>query len=203
MLRKFEMDLPVINQAPAERADAARNRRRILAAAQMLFERDGVGCTSMDQIATEAGVGKGTLFRRFGDRATLALAVLDQSERDFQDEILSGGPPLGPGAPPLTRLIAFGDAVIDLLDQYLDLALAAERAGATSYMRSSPHSVRWLHIRALVLEARPEIEDADYVADVLLAALSAPLYAHQRRSKLMDTERLKAGFADLVQRLLG
>jgi AcrR family transcriptional regulator len=77
-------DLPVLG-VPTERADAARNRQRILAAAQKLFTRDGVAATSMDAIALEAGVGKGTLFRRFGDRASLALALLESSERDFQE----------------------------------------------------------------------------------------------------------------------
>ena len=65
-------ELPVIGTDPPERADAARNRRRILAAAEKLFAENGVSCTSMDAIAAEAGVGKGTLFRRFGDRASLA-----------------------------------------------------------------------------------------------------------------------------------
>ena len=69
-------DLPVVNNDPPERADAARNRRRILAAAEKLFAENGVSCTSMDAIAAEAGVGKGTLFRRFGDRASLARCLL-------------------------------------------------------------------------------------------------------------------------------
>jgi AcrR family transcriptional regulator len=69
--------LPVLG-APSERADAAPNRQLILAAAEALFARDGVACTSMDAIAAEAGVGKGTLFRRFGDhRASLAFALRD------------------------------------------------------------------------------------------------------------------------------
>jgi AcrR family transcriptional regulator len=54
----------------------------------------------MDAVAAEAGVGKGTLFRRFGDRAGLAVALLDERERDLQAAVLSGPPPLGPGAPP-------------------------------------------------------------------------------------------------------
>jgi AcrR family transcriptional regulator len=94
------MELPVVQSEPPERADAARNRRRILAAAEKLFAERGVSCTSMDAIAAEAGVGKGTLFRRFGDRATLALAVLDESTRALQDALLHGEPPLGPGAAP-------------------------------------------------------------------------------------------------------
>src|ERR1700680_4145965 len=101
------IDLPVLG-APSERADAARNRRRILAAAERLFARDGVACTSMDAIAAEAGGGKGTFFPPFGARAPLALALLDASERAFQDAFIRGPAPLGPGAPPCERLIAFG-----------------------------------------------------------------------------------------------
>src|SRR4051812_6067478 len=117
------MELPVLGNQPRERADAARNRRRILAAAQRLFAERGVSCTSMDAIAAEAGVGKGTLFRRFGDRATLALAILDGGGRALQAGVLHGPPPLGPGAPACDRLIAFGHAVLDRLEAHVDLIL--------------------------------------------------------------------------------
>src|SRR3954453_24235843 len=92
--------LPTIDAEPCERADAARNRRRILAAAARLFEERGVERTSMEAIASEAGVGKGTLFRRFGDRAGLVHALLDERERAFQEALIRGDAPLGPGAPP-------------------------------------------------------------------------------------------------------
>ena len=203
MLSTRAMDLPVINpEISPERADAARNRRRILAAAERLFAENGVCCTSMDAIAAEAGVGKGTLFRRFGDRATLALAVLDETERELQESMFSGPPPIGPGAPPVERLIAFGEAVLDRIEQQTDLVVEAERHGKASYLQSSPHAVRWLHIRNLVREARPEA-DSDYVSDLLLGSLSAQLFVHQRETREMNVDRLKAGYADLVRRLLG
>src|SRR5580692_2777508 len=106
------IQLPILG-APTERSDAARNRALILDAADRLFARDGVSCTSMDAIAAEAGVGKGTLFRRFGDRASLVFALLDSVERVFQDGFISGPPPLGPGAPPDERLIAFGESLLE------------------------------------------------------------------------------------------
>jgi AcrR family transcriptional regulator len=196
------MELPVVQPEPAERADAARNRRRILAAAEKLFAERGVACTSMDAIAAEAGVGKGTLFRRFGDRATLALAVLDESTRALQDALLRGDPPLGPGAAPCARLRAFGDAMLDHLEANTDLLFEAEVASSGSFARSEPYAVYWLHVRMLVEEARPAC-DADYAADVLLGALNAQVFVHQRRVREMPLERLKAGYADLVGRLLG
>jgi AcrR family transcriptional regulator len=194
------MELPVLGTEPHERADAARNRRRILAAAQKLFAQNGVHCTSMDAIAAEAGVGKGTLFRRFGDRASLALAVLDESERALQDAIISGPPPLGPGAPPCRRLIAFGAAMLDRLSLHCDLLIDAEIGRSGAYLRSEPHAVHWLHVHALVEEARPDC-DVDYTTDVLLGALTAQIFAHQRRVRAMDLDRLKAGYADLVSRM--
>lgn len=195
------MELPVVDSVGAERADAARNRRRILAAAERLFAEHGVHRTTMDAIAIEAGVGKGTLFRRFGDRASLALAVLDETERTLQEEILRGAPPLGPGAPPRERLIAFGDAILDRTEQHSELMLEAELTGGMSYLRSSPRAARWLHVRTLVEQAGT-CGDPDYLADVLIGALGAPLYVHQRFALQREPEQLKAGFAALVERLL-
>ncbi len=77
--------LPLFGDERPERADAAANREKVLAAAAALFERCDPATVSMDAVAAEAGVGKGTLFRRFGDRASLARAVLSVYESEFQD----------------------------------------------------------------------------------------------------------------------
>src|SRR3954454_19611643 len=91
--------LPTIDTEPCERADAARNRRRILAAAAALIEAHGVEHVSMEAIAASAGAAKGSLFRRLGDRSGLGMALLDERTREFQDARIRGEPPLGPGAP--------------------------------------------------------------------------------------------------------
>src|SRR5690242_19242682 len=96
--------LPVIASEGGERADAARNRERILCTAARLFEERGADCVSMDDVADAAGVGKGTVFRRFGSRAALAQAVLSEHERELQEQVIRGDPPLGPGAAPRERL---------------------------------------------------------------------------------------------------
>src|SRR5690606_41850834 len=59
---------------PGLRADAERNRERILAAARRLFASDGLD-VSMACVAREAGVGKATLSRRFPSREDLINAV--------------------------------------------------------------------------------------------------------------------------------
>ena len=195
------VELPITG-APIERADAARNRRRILAAADRLFTRDGVACTSMDAIAVEAGVGKGTLFRRFGDRASLALALLDSSERAFQDAFIRGPAPLGPGASPCERLIAFGQGLLAHLAAHGDLLLAAQTTGTPGQRFDvGPYAAYRAHVIMLVQEASPEL-DAEYTAEALLAALSAEVVLHQLRGRGMTLQRLAAGWEAFVQRLL-
>src|SRR5262249_54676128 len=92
-------ELPLIElpTEQTERADAASNRRRILAAATELFATRGAACVSMQDVARAAGVGMGTMYRRFGDRAGLTFALLGERHRAFQEQLLRGAPPLGPG----------------------------------------------------------------------------------------------------------
>ncbi|MDT5358859.1 MAG: hypothetical protein QOC69_621 [Mycobacterium sp.] len=93
---------------PPERGDAARNRALLLDAARRLVAERGPDAVTMDDIATAAGVGKGTLFRRFGSRAGLMMVLLDEDEKASQRAFLFGPGPLGPDAPALERLIALG-----------------------------------------------------------------------------------------------
>jgi len=193
------VDLPLIDADSAERADAARNRERILCAAQRLFAERGAGCVSMDEVAHAAGVGKGTLFRRFGSRAALARAVLSERERSFQEHIIRGDPPLGPGAPARRRLIAFGHAVLDLLDGQAELIVAAE--GGAARFASPPYAVYRLHMTLLLREADPAC-DAEFLAETLLACLGADFFLYLREVREMPLGRLKAGWEELVGRIV-
>ncbi|HEX9622917.1 MAG TPA: helix-turn-helix domain-containing protein, partial [Streptosporangiaceae bacterium] len=117
------MDQPVTWGSPhAERADAARNRQLLLATAHEIVAEQGADKLTMDGLAARAGLGKGTVFRRFGTRAGIFQALLDDDERHFQEQVLSGSPPLGPGAPPLDRLIAYGRARINFLIGHCQIA---------------------------------------------------------------------------------
>src|ERR1700728_5474254 len=80
---------------------------------------------TMDGLAERAGLGKGTVFRRFGTRAGIFAALLDDDERAFQQQVLAGPPPLGPGAAPLDRLIAYGRARVSFLLANCEIARAA------------------------------------------------------------------------------
>jgi AcrR family transcriptional regulator len=88
--------LPLLGEPPRERSDAARNRESLLVAADALIGEYGVEAVTMEAIAARAGVGKGTVFRRFDSREGLMGAVLNRSETAFQAAVISGPPALGP-----------------------------------------------------------------------------------------------------------
>ncbi len=190
--------MPVFGEPRPERADAVRNRRRILEAAERIMAEQGVECLSVSDVAEAAGVGVGTLYRRFGDRAGLAYALLDEREREFQAEFLYGSPPLGPDAPPVERIRAFLHAWADELEEYIELMLMAETAIPGARYRSGAYQAHRAHVSALIREARPDA-DADYLAEALLAPLAAEVYSHQRREHGMDVERIKAGLDELLR----
>ena len=189
--------LPVIGSQTSERADAARNRLKIMEAAERLVARHGIENVSMDMVAEEAGVGKGTIFRRFGDRASLALALLGEHAQAFQEAFIRGEPPLGPGAPPIERLRAFGHAMIDLLEAHGDLILVGESGSPCARFRSPPFLAHRAHVTSLLKELDPRL-DADYHADSLLAVLAADQYRHLRKEREMPIERVRAGWDSVV-----
>jgi AcrR family transcriptional regulator len=191
-------DLPLMQPA-TERADAARNRQKILCSARQLIDERGLEKVSMDDIAAHAGVGKGTLFRRFGDRASLAHALLDATESEFQEQLIRGEPPLGPGAPPCERVIAFGEAMIDLCVERRDLM--AEVQAGPRWLRTNIYSGYRAHLAYLIAQAAPG-QDADVAADALLGVLRADLIHHQVVDRGMPVQRLKDGFRTLATSLL-
>jgi AcrR family transcriptional regulator len=196
--RPMERELPVAGRPSRERRDAARNREAILAAAQRLFDREGPAAVSMDRVAEEAGVGKGTIYRRFGDRASLATALLDASERDLQEALIRGPAPLGPGAPPVERLVAFGHAWLDVIVRHGDIVLASEHGPVGTRFRGAVYASHRAHVVLLLREARPEA-DADYLADALLAALASELVLFLRTDREMELDRIKSGWTELVR----
>jgi AcrR family transcriptional regulator len=193
------LDLPLLDGDAHERADAARNRERILCSAARLFSERGADCVSMDDVAEAAGVGKGTVFRRFGSRAALAQAVLSEDDRAFQEEIIRGQPPLGPGTPTLQRLTAFGEGLLDLLERHALLVAAAEVGGAR--FDSAPYAFYRMHVTLLLREADPTC-DAELLAELLLASLGADLFVYLRHGRSLPLARLKASWRELVERTL-
>ena len=176
------------SSATPERADAARNRARVLAAAADLFAASDPRTVTMDDIAKAAGVGRATVYRRYPDTWSIAVALLDEHERALQERLLRGDPPLGPGAPPASRLAAFYAAMVELLDAHADLVLGTETGGAR--FATGAYGFWSAHVRSLLVDAG--IADPDAMVDVLLAPLAAEVYVHQRGRGLTSAQIAEA-----------
>ena len=189
----------------AERADAVRNRRHLLATAREMLERQGADTLTMDALAEQAGLGKGTVFRRFGTRAGIFQALLDDDERAFQEQVLAGPPPLGPGAPPMDRLIAYGRARAAFLIEHREIARAA-LDGSQPIPAGAQTPVSQMHIRILLAQIPLGAADLDILAMQLTAALDGPLLLYLSASDLTGAsaqtgERIAQGWQDLVRRV--
>jgi AcrR family transcriptional regulator len=193
-------ELPVVEGPRRERADAARNREALLDAARRLVRERGAEALTMEAVACAAGVGKGTLFRRFGDRASLFHALIDDRERAFQEAFIRGPAPLGPGAPAAERLTAFGHAMLDLIEDHG--ALLVQSTPITRALRYGHpvYSAYRTHIIPLLSELVGEPR-APYLADVLLAALDPDLALYQRSALGLSSDELKQGWTQLIASL--
>lgn len=195
------LQLSTPEEEPCLRADAARNRARLLEAAARLIAEHGTAGVTMEAVAAAAQVGKGTVFRRFGDRTGLLMALLDHSAKKLQGDFLGGPPPLGPGAPPLERLRAFGVAVLYRSDEQLELHLAAQPESTRRFSHPT-HRALTLHVTILLRQIVPEA-DCDLLARTLMGYLDPAQIHHLTRECGMPMERLEAGWADLVARVTG
>jgi AcrR family transcriptional regulator len=163
-----------------ERADAARNRRAILAATEELLATHRPQDISMELVAATAGVGKGTVFHRFGNRMGLMFALMVERAQALEEAVTTGPPPLGEGAPDRDRLLAFLDAIVEVVSRNKNLMaelaypVAAQqhaRERAADGLGKQPVYGFWHgHISALIAAQRPGA-DADMIAHVMLGAL--------------------------------
>lgn len=194
--------LRIIDQLQPERADAQRNRDRILAAARALLRTRAIADICMDDLARKAGVGKGTLYRRFGDRPALIRALLDEDERTLQERILRGSG-LGKSAPPLARLLAvvhlLATHVLSHADMLLEISMLT--TGPARYEHPVRHSYRYEIRRLLAARGRHSEDELDFVADAILALLEPEFLVWQKAQ--LGPRRLFAWLAVAAERLAG
>jgi AcrR family transcriptional regulator len=164
-----------------QREAAADSHARLLAAARELLNApDGLSVDIRD-IAQHAGVGVGTVYRRFGDKKGLLAAAIGEEEEALQRDALSGPPPLGPGAPPAERANAFLDALVALTERNLGVLIVTD-ASSIGRLAIGAYDGWRLHLVMLIRELRPDLDarDAGWHADVLLSTVDPRLYQRQR-----------------------
>lgn len=183
-----------------ERCDAAQNRQRILAVAKQLFAEGKLDDTSMQEIARMAGVGQGTLYRRFADKSELYEALFADDLEVFRQRAEAYLRDHAATAPALVRLEWLLAEKIRFVDAHLSLFLAShEIAGARRYDNYKKDHHIWNHERITELlseaQARGEavIADVAFSADAILASFAPPLLAYQRHELGYSLERVIAG----------
>ncbi|MDQ2902420.1 MAG: TetR/AcrR family transcriptional regulator [Ktedonobacteraceae bacterium] len=195
---------PIQARTPAlasERRDAAEHRQHILSAARVLFAEQGVDVVSMHQVALAAGVGQGTLYRRYAHKGMLCMALLEESISSFQQEMLSYLEHIGELVAALDRLKY---VLVHLLafNEHNAPLLAAITDSACGQRRTQPyHSPFYLWLRQVVMlllqqaVTRAEIPslDIEYAADVVLTPLAIDLYLYQRYELGFTQERIAEG----------
>ncbi|MFE2938204.1 TetR/AcrR family transcriptional regulator [Streptomyces sp. NPDC059255] len=185
-----------------ERTDAARNREAVLAAADTLFARsESPRSVSMDEIAAAAGVGKGTLFRRFGDRTGLIRVLAEARIAPLRQAVEAGPGPLGPDTPPRDRVLALLDAVLRFKLDNRHLALALEEAGSGSPYDAG-HYAWWHGTLEQTLRRLPAVADSGFTAHALLAATRADLVEHLAGQEDMTGEEMRERLAAYAARVL-
>jgi len=192
-----------------ERRDAAEHRRRILEVARHLFAEHGVNAVSMHQIAMAAGIGQGTLYRRYAHKGELCMDLLHEHYERFVEEIATQLAATAT-SPALERLESVLAKIVALLEE--QGAMLGPVAGTDmrdgqcnesdlsrhiSYQRTPWYL--WLHelFAGLLTEAveRGELASLDvpYTVDAILAALHPAFYRFQRQERGFTSERILQG----------
>jgi AcrR family transcriptional regulator len=132
-----------------QRSDAQQNRKRILAEARKAFTKSGANA-SLEDVAKQAGVGIGTLYRHFSSREELLRAVYN----DVTEKLAKAGQEFAETLPPVEALRAWMMLLVDFIaeKQIISPPLNALVEDPRKLLEAS-HSQTWGTVRALVKRA--------------------------------------------------
>lgn len=187
----------IINDAQPTRADAVKNRALLLETARDLFERKGVESVSMTELAQAAGVGKGTLYRHFNNKAEVCYALLDHEQRDLQARTLAR---LSANGDPYEDMMIFLADVVRFVVRNDDLLASGLHDGNVSSLTFAAHAWYRQTIHGLLAKLALDA-DLDYLSDVLYVMVNVDTIHYQRHTLGYDLERIRAGLLDTFARL--
>lgn len=181
------------------RKDAARNHAAILEAAARLIAERGPDGFAMEDVAAAAGVGKGTVFRRFGDREGLVRAVVDRTSEPWlaqSRELLEAD-----HLPAEERVVTFVAGLFDHVVASLPLVMALERVSGRTIACDANAELTHARLAALVERVRPDA-DVDFLAHALVAGLRAEVLHHLVHRCGLGVPRVRAGVLSLARAAL-
>jgi AcrR family transcriptional regulator len=189
----MERKLEIVSEAEsppfrAERRDAAENRQRILNAAIRLFEQYGVEQVSMNQIAAEAQLGPGTLYRRYRNKSELCLDLIkDHVDLLFED--MEAYLEQNLAEPPSLRLRGVLRLFLAFREKKLQLLTGVEESASPNRPKTRTHGPIYHELHKLLVGLYDEMAasgaertppDSIFRADMLLTAMSSDSYIFQR-----------------------
>jgi AcrR family transcriptional regulator len=180
---------PLKSAGRKPRADAQRNRELILEAAKEAFSRSGANA-SLDDIATEAGVGAGTLYRHFPTRDALLEAVY----RTEVEKLAAAEQKFAAAMPPIEALRAWMLLFVDYIATKKIIAPALNTlVGGASKLIEASYAQIWEAIGALVKRAiksgdiRKDLDPIDLLRALIgVANISASPDWRQSARRLVD-----------------
>jgi AcrR family transcriptional regulator len=196
-----------------ERRDAAERRQRILEVAQHLFAEHGVEAVSMHQIALAAGIGQGTLYRRYAHKGELCMDLVVERYERFAAEIttLLSQASTSPALERLEKVLAHMVRLLEEQGIMGGFVAGTERREGPCHepdrfrhfsFQTTPW-YRWLHdlLAGLLSEAveRGELAilDVPYTADAILAALHPAVFRFQRHERGFSSDRILQGLRQI------
>lgn len=188
-----------INPEKPIRADAARNRELLLETANTLFEANGVADTTMSAIARQAGVGKGTLYRHFNDKADLCHALLDEGMREFQSRTLTY---LREHPEPVEGLRWFLGETATYVVHHNELLLEVANQSGIEMLQHPAHLWWRQTIVGLLMRSAPPDETTTYIADMLYVMLDVRTIRFQRQTHDYSLEYIIESLHTTLERLL-
>jgi len=185
------------NDKPS-RADAVRNHELLLETASRLFAQEGVDAVTMSAIAKAAGVGKGTLYRHFSDKAELCHALLDEAMRGFQEETFAR---LRQSDDPAKTMRWFVEQVAHYVTKHNALLVEAAASGGGEMLRHPAHSW-WRQTILALLQRMCNRHDVSYLADVIYVMLDVRVINYQRETHGYTVDDIVEGLLAVLEPFL-
>ncbi|MFJ7725356.1 TetR/AcrR family transcriptional regulator [Neobacillus sp. NPDC097160] len=185
-----------ITRTRSERRDAAKNRQLILNTAHRLFEQYGVEAVSMNQIAVEAQIGPGTLYRRYRNKGELCLDLIKDSVvlffEDIEDYLKENDK-----VPPNQRLKEVLSFFICFREKKAQLLTGVEESRATKPLNSRTQSPLYVELHQILVQLFDEMaadghthSQSVFKADMVLMALSSDSYFFQKNVRGFSPEEI-------------
>lgn len=210
-MKKTETEVEPMPSAALKKTNNAGNEpadpyvQRILEAARQLFTESGLEAVSMYSIAKRAGIGQGSLYRRFTDKGEICSALLLDSTEQFMTGMEQQLAASAGEADALEYLRRSIGQVVDFIEQYAELLnmIKSEFTGKKQLTQfEHPFFQRLGVIMTELLQrasANGEIIELDprFAATALISVLSPDLYLYEQKRHGSSKQEISRGIVTL------